>query len=234
MSLNPKRMSWRTVVASAAVAFLISSVAAMAAWSNFLGVVSIANWSAPTQQWLINSDGSGPVQLTSGGVGAFSAISSTSITRPSNTTQYTANTAYANATSGATYSTFTAVCRANSGQVLIPQIDISVDENPATKLQGILWLFSATVSDAIEDNAAFNIPAADYANLNGNVEGFPFTLINNQSTATSSGISLTGTTYHAKCASGTTTVYGMVQVVNTYTPTSGEVMTVQLHTIGAN
>jgi hypothetical protein len=171
--------------------------------------------------------------LTAPGTTNSSIVTGT-ITRPSNTTTYTANTGWANATSGATYTTLTNVCRVAGGQVLIPQIDIHVDENPATKLQGILWLFDTVPSDAIEDNAAFNIPAADYANLTGNVEGFPFTLVNNQSTATHSGISLTGTTYHAKCASASRDMYAMVQVVNAYVPTASEILVTKIHALAAN
>jgi len=163
-----------------------------------------------------------------------SAIVSVNITRPANTTVYTANTAWANATSGATATTFSGVCRTLGTQVLIPQIDIQVDEAPATKLQGILWLFSAAVTP-INDNAAFTPTSTDNGNLTANMQGFPFTLTAVQSgTNTHSGTSLTGITYHGQCATGTNAIVGMVQVVNAYTPTSGEVMTIKLHTLAAN
>lgn len=165
---------------------------------------------------------------------ASSLISTGTITRPANTTVYTANTAWANATSGATFTSFTNSCRAPGAQVLIPQIDIQVDEAPATKLQGILWLFSATPT-AINDNAAFTLSSADNLATTGNVQGFPFTLTAVQSgTNTHSGTSLTGITYHAQCVNASFAITGMVQVVNAYTPTSGEVMTIKLHTLAAN
>lgn len=152
----------------------------------------------------------------------------TTITRPANTTTYTANTAWANATSGATFATFSNICRAADGEVLLTNIDIQVDENPATKLQGILWLFRGTPT-AINDNATFTIAAADAANLVGSIAGFPFTLVNNgASGAVFSSISLTGTPYQARCNASTNALYGMVQVVNAYVPTSGEVMTIKL------
>lgn len=168
-------------------------------------------------------------------IGGYSTIVSTTITRPANTTTYTANDAWANATSGATYTTFAGVCRANAGQVLIPQIDIVVDENPAVKLQGVLWLFDTIPTDPLEDADPFVLAAADWATLTGNAQGFPFTVTNTgASGATFNGASLTGTTYHAHCASGATAIYAMVQVVNAYVPTSGEVMTLRLHTVAAN
>lgn len=163
-----------------------------------------------------------------------SNIATQAITRPANTTAYTANTAWANATSGATYSSFIAACRGPTAQVLIPQIDIWSSANPATKLQGILWLFS-TAPTAINDNATFNIAAADFSNLTGNMQGFPFTLTSVQASgAANSGVSLTGTTYHAVCNGSQPTIYGMVQVVNTYTPASNEVLRISLHTVAVN
>lgn len=162
-----------------------------------------------------------------------SAIITTTVTRPANTTVYTPNTGWANATSGSVNTSFVGVCRAGSGQVLIPQIDIQVDESPATKLQGILWLFNA-LPTPINDNAAFTLTSADNLALQANVQGFPFTLTGVQSgTNTHSGTSLTGITYHGQCgASGN--IPFMVQVVNAYTPTSGEIMTVRLHALAAN
>lgn len=209
-----------------ALSFIIG--AAWATQTNYLGTVFIADNDTPANQLSITS--SGAIETTS-----FSTTVKSTITRPANTTAYTANTAWANATSSATYTTFSAVCDRNGQNVLIPQIDIYVDENPATKLQGILWLFDTIPTDPLEDNATFVLAAADWATATGNVQGFPFTIVNNgASGATFSGISLTGTTYHARCATGATAIYGMVQVVNTYTPTSGEVMTITLKTIGAN
>lgn len=162
---------------------------------------------------------------------AYAGPARKTITRPSNTTTYTANTAWANATSGATYTSFSVACP-GSGQLLIPQIDISVDENPSTKLQGILWLLKEAPT-ALNDNATFVIGTSDINNITGNKEGFAFTLVNNgASGATYSGITLAGTTYMAQCSGQT--LYGMVQVVNAYVPTSGEIMTIDLHYIPVN
>lgn len=164
-----------------------------------------------------------------------SNIASSSITRRTGTDQYTANTGWNTATSGSSYGTITGVCRTAGGQVLIPQIDIYSSANPATKLQGVLWLFSSTVGTPVNDNATFNIAAADFANLTGNQQGFAFTLTSTQASgAANSAISLTGTTYHARCATANTSMYYLMQVVNTYTPASAEVLTIKLHTIATN
>lgn len=229
-----KRNATRAII-PAFVSLFVATFIAWAAQTNYLGAVFIADSTVPSRQLTINSDGSAAVQSPSGGVGAYSAVVSGTITRPSNTTTYTANTAWANATSGATYTVFAPVCRAATGQVLIPSIDIYSSVNATTKLQGIFWLFTDTVGTPVNDNATFNIAAADFAKLTGNVQGFPFTMTSNQASgAANAGISLTGTTYHAACGSGSTAMYGMVQVVNAYVPTSAEILTVKLHVVGLN
>ncbi len=166
----------------------------------------------------------------------FAATSTSSLTRPSNTTTYTPSAGWNNATSSATgHFTFASACRVNGGQVLIPQIDIWSSANPTVKLGGVLYLFDASIGTLVNDGAPFAITPSDFANLTGNQEGFPFDLYNSQTSgASNSGLSLTGVNYRAQCASGTTTIYGMVQVFNAYVPASGEVLHVTLHTVGAN
>lgn len=164
---------------------------------------------------------------------AFSATRKASITRLANTTTYTVNTGW-NSTVPSFFS-FASVCRQPGSQILIVGIDIWSSANPATKLQGILWLFAAVPGTNVADNATFNIAAADFANLTGNQQGFAFALASPQAAgAANSGASLTGTSYQAQCPPGTTTISGMVQVVNAYVPVSGEVLNVALHIVGLN
>jgi len=164
-----------------------------------------------------------------------SSIVSGSTTRRTGTDTYNANTGWNTATSGATYGTITGICRVNGGHVLIPQVDVYSSANPATKLQGVLWLFNTAPATVIQDNATFALAAGDFANLTANQSGFSFTLTNNQDTsAANSGISLTGTTYHGRCAVGTTSMFYQIQVVNAYVPASAEVLTVKLHAIPVN
>ncbi len=151
-----------------------------------------------------------------------------------NTGNYTANTGWNN--SGAsTFFTFTNACRVNGGAVLIPEIDIYSSANPTTKLQGILWLFSSSIGTVIADNATFNIAAADFPNVTGPMQGIAFTLGSSQASgAANSAAAIVGTAYEAKCAAGTTSIYGMVQVVNAYAKANGETLTIKLRTIGIN
>lgn len=163
----------------------------------------------------------------------FAAYSTSSITRSANTTTYTANTGWNNGTPA--FFSFTAACRVNGSQVAIPRIDIWSSANPTLKLAGVLWLFSGVPGTNISDDASFTIASADFANLTGSFAGVPFTLANNQATgASNSGTTIAGTTYPAQCASGSTTITGMVEVSNAYVPASGEVLHVGLATAGLN
>jgi len=166
---------------------------------------------------------------------SFAAKVASTVPRVGNTTTYTANTGWCNTTSACTtVFTFANVCRANGTLVLVPQIEIYSSANPATKLSGVLWLFNVTPGTVINDNATFNIAAADFANL-VNPAGFSFSLGSVQASgAANSGATLAGTTYVAQCAAGSTSLFGMVEVTNAYVPASGEVLTVTLKTVGVN
>ena len=164
----------------------------------------------------------------------FAANPVASITRSANTTTYTIDTGWNNGTP--TFFSFTSACRVNGGQVLISTINIWSSANPTLKLTGILWLFSAVPGTNVSDNATFTIASADFTNLTGSKQGFPFTLTNAQvnTGAANSSATLSGVTYQGKCASGTTTITGMVEVTNAYVPANAEVLSVGLNTVGAN
>lgn len=167
----------------------------------------------------------------------FAAAPSSSITRPANTTTYTANTGWCNATSAcATVFTFTGACRANGTNILVTGVDVYSSANPTLKLTGYLWLFNTTPGTVISDDATFNIASADFANLiGGSFSGITISLSSNQASgASNSGTSNTGTTLQTACASGSTTLYGMFEVGDAYVPASAEVLTIKLHTIGLN
>ena len=166
---------------------------------------------------------------------SFSASPTSAITRPGNTTTYTVNTAWCHLTSSCvTTFTFTGACRVNGGQVLVPGIDLWLSDKQTTPLQGILWVFNVVPGTIIQDNATFTIAGADFANLTGAMQGFPFTMVSPQVSGNNAGVSITGTSYPMQCAANSTTLYAMVQVVNAYVPTSAEILNVTLHTVGVN
>jgi hypothetical protein len=180
---------------------------------------------------------------------SFAASPIASVTRPTNTTTYTANTGWSHLTSAcstggntsaACYFTFAAACARNGEQVGITEVNVWSSANQSTKLQGILWLFNTAPSTIIQDNATFNIAAGDFANLTGgSSDGIPFTLASSQASgAANSGISLTGSSLGAPltatCDAGAAQSYGQVQVVNAYVPLSAEVLSVQVKTLAFN
>jgi hypothetical protein len=166
---------------------------------------------------------------------APSTLPTSSVVRPANTTTYTANTGWCHATSScSSVYTFTNACRANGGEIVISGIDLWSSNNPSVKLAGVLYVFNVTPGTVIADNAAFQIASSDFGNLTGSFNGIAFTLGNQQASgAANSGMSLAAN-MPARCASGSTTLYGMVEVTNAYVPASGEVLNINLHTVGVN
>jgi hypothetical protein len=159
---------------------------------------------------------------------------SASVNRPGNTTPYTANTAWANATSGATYMTFTNVCRANGTTVLITHVIVDDFANQTTKLQGVLWLFNA-VPTAINDNVTFSLASADMATKVAAID-FTASKVTNQAAGASGSTTaeLPGAGIQAGCAAGDRNLYGLFQVVNAYVPVSAEVLTGRLKVVGVD
>jgi len=166
---------------------------------------------------------------------APSTLPTSSITRPANTTTYTANTGWCHATSScSSVFTFANACRANGGEIVISGIDIWSSNNPSVKLAGVLYIFNATPGTVIADNATFQIASSDFGNQTGSFNGIAFTLGSQQASgAANSGMSLAAN-LPARCASGSTTLYGMVEVTNAYVPASGEVLNINLHSVGVN
>ena len=118
---------------------------------------------------------------------------------------------------------FTNACRAGGGEVIISGVDIWSSNNPSVKLAGVLYIFTATPGTIIADDATFAIASSDFGNLTGQFNGVAFTLGSQQASgAANSGMSLAAN-MPARCAPGSTTLYGMVEVTNAYVPASAEV-----------
>lgn len=159
--------------------------------------------------------------------GGLTNIISTSYTRPSDTTTYTAGDVVANSTSAATILTFTGVATYESGGGVIHAASLIDSSAESTKPEFDLYLFDTTV--AMEnDNAAWapsdaemetcvgviSFLAADFKTGNGNGIthkqniGLPF-----------------------DCATNSTSLYGILVARNAYVPTSAEKFTIRLHVL---
>ena len=151
---------------------------------------------------------------------------STTVTRPADTNAYLANEAWADSTSAPTAGgfTFTGAGRASGKSGIIRSATITSSADPATLLQGELWLFDASVT-AVNDNAAFALSDADVLKL---VTVIPFTLVTTTAgSGTNSCAVITGIDEMFTCV-GTANLRFLVKVKNAYTPISGEVLQVRL------
>jgi len=184
---------------------------------------------------LITALGS-PIQTTGGQVTGYAAMVLTSVTRPANTTAYTANDAWSDSTSAPTSGGFTLAnaCRVSGGSGIITSVTIVSSIDPTTALQGEIWLFDSAFTN-INDNAAWAMSDSDMLLM---VAGgvIPFTLASNVAGATSGTSSFYtqgGLGIGFTCVGSANLRFG-IKVKNAYTPASGEVLSVRLNIVQTN
>lgn len=144
---------------------------------------------------------------------------STTISRPANTTQYTIGDAMADNTAAVGGSTLSGVVRATGKGGIINGLTIVSDNAPTTPLEGELWVFRTAVT-AITDNAVFTVSDSEMAagNLVAKIP-FALTTIGANSSAYLKPMAPFTTT-------GTANLRFLVRVTNAYTPASAETLTV--------
>lgn len=144
----------------------------------------------------------------------------TDITRPADTTAYAANDALSDSTSAPTSGGFTlsSICRKSGGSVLITDMIVTSSNDPATPLQGEVFLFNTSVTN-INDNTAFAVSDSEIKTCVGRI---PFALedVGNNDFYHAQNLSILAT------ASGSANLRFLVRVKNAYTPASSEVITV--------
>lgn len=156
---------------------------------------------------------------------------STTVPRPADTTAYAANDAWADSTSAPTVGGFMLEAGRQAGDYgWITDVHVTSTNDPATPLQGEVWIFNSAVT-AVNDSAAFALSDADAVKR---VCIVPFLL------ATSSGGSgansqadITGLNCGFITA-GSVYLRFLVKVKNAYTPASGEALTVSAMIARAN
>lgn len=155
------------------------------------------------------------------------AFSTASFTRPANTTTYAAGQVVANATSAASVLTFTNCGLANGGVGFINSITITDIAVQTLKPAFQLWLFNTAPTTTINDAQTWN-PSATELNTY-NVPGFPV-LVSNPAYGSSTGGNLTisGLNIPFKCGGSTTSLYGVLVILNAYVPVSSEAIQVTL------
>jgi hypothetical protein len=175
----------------------------------------------------VSTDGDyAPFQVSGGGLWVRQASSivrvATSITRPSNTTQYAINDIWAATTEAVGGSTFTGAARVSGGGGVIT--DAIITSSVTGALQGEVLLFNQAITE-IADNAVTVFSDADLLNMVGKIS---FTL----ETAGAN-----NSFYHAQnlglafVCTGSANLRYVIRVKNTYTPASAEVLNVALKII---
>lgn len=147
-----------------------------------------------------------------------------SITRPSDTTPYAANDCWSDSTSAPTSGgfTLTGAARISGGSGIITDMLVVSSIDPATLLQGEIWLADSAVTN-VNDNSAFAMSDSDLLLLAGIV---PFTLASTiAGSGTNSFAHLQGLNIGFTCI-GSANLRFLVKVKNAYTPASAEVLSV--------
>jgi hypothetical protein len=165
-------------------------------------------------------------------VAPYAATITASITRPADTTAYAVNDTWADSTASPTTGgfTLTGACRTSGADGLLQGLAIVSSNDPATTLQGELWLFDSAVT-AVNDNAAYALSDTDAVKLVP-AGVIPFTLATSQAGAGANSVySAANLNVPYRC-SGSANLRFLVKVKNAYTPASGEVLTVRAAVMG--
>lgn len=164
----------------------------------------------------------------------FATSNGVTKTRPANTTQYTANTAWADATTGASAWVFSNICRNTGRTIEISTIHLLDAANQSTKLQGTLYLFDHSPT-ALNDNGAFTIASGDWPDELTSIAFTPTNVLNSGSGAAGAVVDdKTNLKIVVKCAANSANLWGMFEVTNTYTPISAEALTISISAVGRN
>lgn len=151
------------------------------------------------------------------------------LTRPGDGNVYAANDCVANATSGATYTTFSNVARVNAGSGYVVKARLVTNQSTCTA-RFRLHLFH-TAPTAINDNAAFTLLDADKANKVGELT-FP-SAVTEGSGSDAAYAQLTpggqgGVPLHFVAAGGSRTLYGLLETLDAFTPASSQTFWLEL------
>lgn len=182
----------------------------------------------------------GDVDVTSlpahlGTVASNVAVVGTELTRPADTTAYTAKDAVSNSTSSPALLTFADFARVNGGSGLIVRARLFTDQKTNTA-QFRLHLFH-TAPTAINDNSPYTLLYANAANRIGSID---FPAMATEDATNSTAASAMRPSFEGayptpnllfKCASDSRAIYGMLETISAFTPASGQKFYVQLGAI---
>lgn len=175
------------------------------------------------------NDGSNPTDTSHGRNGGYTVVKSASKIRPDNTTDYTANDVINESTSVGTVFTFTNAGRTPGNSGIINSVQIVDSGNQTTKPTLVLWLFDAAPT-TVNDNAEFAPTDAELEDSLIGVVTFNELHEGDPSAAAAGNYVLQAKNENLEfvCASDSKDIYGILQVLNAYTPLAEEKFTIKL------
>lgn len=160
-------------------------------------------------------------------LGHTTGIPRASITRPSNTTAYTAGDVIG--TAALSMLTLDAMARSAGGKGMIADLYVIDSANQATKPTLEVWLFKAALEGAaVVDNAAFAPTDADLANLVG-VVTLDTSFVGNATAGAGGNCVLRPSIpplLPFACAANSDDLHAYIVVRNAYTPVADEIFTI--------
>ena len=156
------------------------------------------------------------------------AVITSELIRPSNTTAYSTNTVVSNSTTAATVITFSNMAKVANGSGLITKAKLTTNQSANV---GTFKLFLYNVSPTmINDAAAFTLLYADRSKRIGSIvfnalstEGSGSDCASNLLTPGNGNLPL-----EFSCVNGDVNLYGILETVSGFTPTSGQLLSIEL------
>lgn len=165
-----------------------------------------------------------------GEIGGKLKRASAEFTRPADTTAYTARDVVSNSTGASTLMQFD-IARVAGGSGYIAKARlITNNKAPTPRLR--LWLYTISTPTVAADNAAFTLLWANRANRLGYIDFPALSTEDPTGSDSASSIATSGTAFTIPlafiCAAGDTKLYGLLETLDAFTPTSGQQFYVEL------
>jgi len=212
-------LNFGSAAAAARVAALIGNANGVADFGN--GAIS-----TQTLRVLLASDAALPAGTNFLGTvgGNIADVAMSELTRPANATAYAANDAVSNSTTAPVAFTFTDLARLNGGAGYITKARLMTNQSGNTA-RFRLHLFTISPT-AINDNEPYTLLYANFASRIGTVEFPACSTSGSGSTAAKAESPDIRILY--KCESDSRTVYGLLEVLDAFTPASEQKFQIKL------
>lgn len=189
--------------------------------SNNVTTVTGIGATLPASTIIETQDQGGGVQRQVVAVGSAGYTSAQTVTRPSNTTAYSASDVLGGAI------TFASIAPSAGGNIMITSVELEADITslPSGMTNFNLYLYNVTPPSAIADNAAFDIGSGDRASFIGKIAlGI---LVDEGST-----LYVRNDVVNAHVLAASSSIFGYLVTVGAFTPASNsEVYKVTLHAV---